>query len=143
MWMTVLSDKVWWDCRYGTWGVKPKATIRKAITSLTPPTPTEDMPNLANWWKIVTEYSQSDGARVSNSVTIGSEVTDSYSKGKALGDVQNSPIAEDIIRGNIGPNKLPSDPVNGIYLIMTTSDVTFVGGGFCGFHGYSKYAFHS
>ena len=101
------------------------------------------MPNLANWWKIVEEYFQSDGARVSNSVTIGSEVTDSYSKGKALGDVQRSTIADDIIRGNIGPNKLPSDPVNGLYLIMTTSDVTFVRGNFCGFHRFSKYPLHS
>ena len=102
------------------------------------------MPNLGNWWKIVEEYSQRDGARVSNSVSIGSEVTDSYSTGNALGDVERNTIAlQDIIRANIGPNKLPSDPVNGIYLIMTTPDVTFVSRDFCGFHGYSKYAYHS
>ena len=120
--------------RYGKWANPSlKAVIKTAITSLNPPTPTQDAPNLANWWKIVTQYTQTDGAHVSANISVGHEVSDNYSHGHSLG----SNVAADIIRSNIGTNKqLPLDPVSGLYMLMTSSDVAFTGQGFCGYHDF-------
>lgn len=101
------------------------------MQSLTPAKPIASYPNFANWWKIVTLYTQkAGGLHVSNNVTIGKEVDDNYSSGNDLGDV-----AEIIIRHNLKPQGgLPVDPVSGIYMLMTSADVTFQQGGFCGYH---------
>jgi hypothetical protein len=117
--------------RYGSWANPSlKAVIKTAITSLNPPTPTQDAPNLANWWKIVTQYTQTDGAHVSANISVGHEVVDNYSHGHSLGNN----VAADIIRSNLGSNKLPLDPVSGLYMLVTSSDVAFTGQGFCGYH---------
>ena len=102
------------------------------MQSLTPAKPIANYPNFANWWKIVTQYTQkAGGLPVSNSVTIGGEVDDQYSAGSDIGD-----MAKTIIAQNLQPNGggLPVDPVSGIYMLMTSGDVTFQKNGFCGYH---------
>ena len=101
------------------------------MQSLTPAKPIASYPNLANYWKIATQYTQkAGGLHVSNNVTIGWEVDDNYSSGSALGQV-----VEPIIRHNLKPNGgLPVDPVSGLYMLMTSADVTFPQAGLCGYH---------
>lgn len=105
-----------------------KAVIRTSVRSLTPATAIKETPNLANWWKIVMKYTQKDGQHVSNQVTIAGETTDRYSRGKVFSGPPEI-IGAEVVRRNIKPTGgLARDPVQGLYFLMTSSDVSFRAG---------------
>lgn len=83
-------------------------------------------------WNINTTYFDANGAHVSNSLTLAGTTTDSYSQGKSLSDAQ----IQTVVSSAISSGRLPKD-TNGIYLVLTSADVTASSGfctQYCGWH---------
>ena len=83
------------------------------------------------YFNIVAGYFDGNGNSISNSLPVLGTIQNNYSKGKALQTSDVSQIVVDAISGGL----LPSDG-NGVYLLLTASDVTVPGFGtaFCGYH---------
>lgn len=91
----------------------------------------------SSYWNINTTYTNGSGTKVSGSVSYGGSTTDSYSKGTALSDTS----IRTIVTNAIGSGKLPKD-ANGIYFVLTSSDVNATSGfctQYCGWHTYTTY----
>eukprot|EP00475_Leptophrys_vorax_P019174 TRINITY_DN2619_c0_g1_i2.p1 TRINITY_DN2619_c0_g1~~TRINITY_DN2619_c0_g1_i2.p1 ORF type:complete len:403 (+),score=-19.12 TRINITY_DN2619_c0_g1_i2:564-1772(+) len=92
-------------------------------------------PTVKNWWAITSNYYMtSSGVKkyVSSQVRLAGVAYDSYSQGKALSSVFN------VVKGKVGSGKtLPLDS-NGIYMVITSKDVTYSGycSRYCGWHTY-------
>jgi hypothetical protein len=95
---------------YGNWAANTATTI--IPTFLT---------NVAgsNWFGTNIGYYGTNGAYLSRSVTYAGSCTDSYSRGSNLTqtDVAN------IVYGAIVAGKLPNDPTNGLYFVLSSKDV--------------------
>ncbi|HZO80801.1 MAG TPA: hypothetical protein VFB33_03825 [Candidatus Binataceae bacterium] len=81
-----------------------------------------------------TYYEVVSGAKtsVSGDLALASSITDSYSQGKRLSDSQVQAVVATALKNGA----LPSDP-NGIYFVLTSSDVTETSGfctQYCGWH---------
>ncbi len=78
-----------------------------------------------------TGYFDGSGNSISNSLTLAGSIQNNYSKGKSLHSSDISQIVVDTLSGGL----LPLD-ANGIYLVLTASDVNVSGFGdsFCGYH---------
>ncbi len=75
---------------------------------------------------------------VSNSVTLAGSTTDSYSVGKTLSDANINAI----VTSAISSGRLPKD-TNGIYFVLTSSDVNATSGfctQYCGWHNHGTIA---
>ena len=121
---------------YGNWSESHKRVVRTAVNSITPPHPIKGFPNIVNWWKIVAQYRESPphGPAVSSAVSIGGETDDFYSRGKNF-TLNLGYTLRDIVFSAIKTSKLPTDHLNGIYIIFTDVEVTFHNNtGACGFH---------
>ncbi len=84
------------------------------------------------YYNINTTYFDNTGTHVSNSVAFGGSFVDSYSRGKNLTDNEVKRIVNDAIGGA----KLPKDE-NGLYYVLSSSDVNETSGycmDYCGFH---------
>jgi hypothetical protein len=98
------------------------------------------------YFSINTTYTQSGGARVSNSVTFSESTTDNYSRTKNLTDAD----VQTIVAAAQAFGRLPTD-TNGVYLVLTSADVNETSGfgtQYCGWHTHGtiggkdiKYAF--
>ncbi len=93
------------------------------------------------YYNINTTYYNSLGEHVSNSVLYAGSTIDSYSRGSNLSDLDIQAIVNSAVT-----NSLPLD-YNGVYFVLTSSDVREVSGfctAYCGWHTYTgniKYAF--
>jgi hypothetical protein len=96
------------------------------------------LPDLASniggspYYNINTTYGDTTGVKVANSVKFAGSFVDSYSRGKNISDGDVKTIVSDAINGA----KLPSD-TNGIYYVLSSSDVNETSGfcmDYCGFH---------
>lgn len=99
----------------------------------------------SNYYKTNTSYSG-----VSGNLGAASEYTDNYSQGSSLSDKQVAAVVSHAIANGLGPKTGDS---NGIYMVLTSSDVNETSGfctQYCGWHTYSttivgsviiKYAF--
>lgn len=91
----------------------------------------------SSWLNIETTYYQtSSGVKtpIKNLVTLKKSIFDNYSKGKVLTDSAVSAI----VKNAITSGKLPLDP-NGVYFVLTSSDVSETSGfctQYCGWHDY-------
>jgi hypothetical protein len=88
------------------------------------------------WWNINSTYTDSEGAPVSSMLTFGGSTTDAYSRGRYLTDDE----VRDVVGSALVHRKLPTDP-DGIYLVLTSADVTATSGfcsQYCGWHTYAK-----
>jgi len=88
--------------------------------------------NNTPWWNISTTYANGSNQPTSNSVTLGGQTTNNYSNGKSLSDNAIKSIVTNAINGG----QLPKDG-NGIYFVLTASDVTATSGfcsQYCGWH---------
>ena len=103
---------------YGNWSGNTATTILANLAS-----------NIggSNYFKINTTYTDGSGAAVSNSAALAGQRNDNYSQGKSLSDAQIQSI---VAAGN------PTD-TNGVYFVLTSSDVTATSGfctNYCGWH---------
>lgn len=100
----------------------------------------------SDYYNISTTYYNGSNIHLSNSIHLAGQVDDSYSRGSSLSDAD----IQAIVVSKIG-NGLPSD-TNGIYIVLTSADVTASSGfctKYCGWHthasvtsaGQIKYAF--
>jgi hypothetical protein len=74
---------------------------------------------------------------VVNRINYGGSVFDNYSVGKKLGDQDLGTILESAVFSG----KLPNDPKNGVYFILTSADVIETSGfctQYCAFHAYDS-----
>jgi len=88
----------------------------------------------STWFNINTTYYNSSNVHVSNSMAFGGSTTDSYSRGKSLSDSAIQGVVSDAITSG----RLPKDS-NGVYFVLTSSDVTASSGfctQYCGWHTY-------
>ena len=98
------------------------------------------------YYNINTTYFDGSGKHVSNAITYSGSTTDNYSHGTSLSDAAIQAVVNTAITGG----KLPKDS-NGLYLVLTSADVTASSGfctQYCGWHTHGtisgtdiKYAF--
>jgi hypothetical protein len=84
------------------------------------------------YFNINTTYYNSSNTHVSNSVHYAGSTTDSYSKGTSLSDS----AIQTVVSSAITSGRLPKD-TNGVYFVLTSSDVTASSGfctQYCGWH---------
>lgn len=112
---------------YGAWAATEKNVIRTALTSLTPAVPITDFPNLSKLWTVMTKYKQrvpgqARPAYVTNNVTVVQEVD----AGQPIKTINSSVDPLLIILGEIIRGNLPEDFAQGVYFVLTGSDVTYL-----------------
>lgn len=98
------------------------------------------------WYGINGTYTDGSGRAVTPAVTLTGSTVDNYTYGKALGDRQ----VASVVSNAISSRRLPLD-ANGVYLVLTSKDVSETSGfltRYCGWHWYQsisrtpvKYAF--
>ncbi|XVE49601.1 hypothetical protein DITRI_Ditri01bG0095100 [Diplodiscus trichospermus] len=120
---------------YGRWSVSQKLLIKDFITSLSPSaTPSSSpSPSVSEWWKTVSLYTDQTGANVSRNVVIAKEHADTrYSHSSHLTRLS----VQQVIATAVKTAPFPVDHRNGIYLILTSDDVTVQDfcRAVCGFH---------
>ena len=84
------------------------------------------------YFNINTTYTNSAGTHVTNAVHYAGSTTDSYSQGTSLTDAQ----IQAVVSSAISSARLPKD-TNGLYFVLTSSDVTASSGfctQYCGWH---------
>jgi hypothetical protein len=90
----------------------------------------------SSYFNINTTYYNSANVAVSNSVAYGGSTTDDYSRGKSLSDSGVQGVVSDAIASG----RLPKD-LNGVYFVLTSSDVTESSGfctQYCGWHSHGS-----
>ncbi|XVF67133.1 hypothetical protein PTKIN_Ptkin10aG0096500 [Pterospermum kingtungense] len=120
---------------YGRWSRPQKLLIKDFITSISPSsTPASSpSPSVSEWWKTVSLYTDQTGANVSRTVVIAKEHSDKrYSHGSHLTRLS----VQQVIATAVKAAPFPVDHRNGIYLILTSDDVTVQDfcRAVCGFH---------
>jgi len=108
---------------YGNWANNTATTILTDFASNIGGSP---------YFNINTTYYNSANAHVSNAVHYAGSTTDAYSQGTSLRDAQIQTIVSSAIAGG----RLPIDG-NGVYFVLTSSDVTASSGfctSYCGWH---------
>ncbi|XP_022762154.1 protein EXORDIUM-like 5 [Durio zibethinus] len=121
---------------YGRWSVSQKLLIKDFITSISPstkPSSSSPSPSVSEWWKTVSLYTDQTGANVSRTVVIAKEHSDMrYSHGSQLTRLS----IQQVIATAVKTAPFPVDHRNGIYLILTSHDVTVQDfcRAVCGFH---------
>ena len=125
---------------YGSWAVNEKGVIKTALSSLTPTVTIDQFPNLSNLWKMMMmNYYQQPTANqtrqyVGNNVTVAKEVdVDGVTTNKTI-NAGSDPFS--IIVTQINAGNLPVDLEQGVYFVLTASDITYsdTSTGYCGYH---------
>lgn len=116
---TVNAYFIW----YGNWSGNTATTIL-----------TDFIRNLGGspYYNINTTYGDSSGGSVANSIHYAGAENDNYSQGTALSDAN----IQTIVQSHIGSGHFPLDS-NGIYFVLTSSDVNETSGfctQYCGWH---------
>ena len=120
---------------YGAWAVAEKSVIRTALYSLTPAAPIADFPNLSNLWTVMTKYYQNVSGQATfatNAVSVVQEIDD----GSVYTTINSSRDPLTIVRNNIAAGNLHADYEQGVYFVLTASDITYSDfpEEYCGYH---------
>ncbi|KAK4258043.1 hypothetical protein QN277_007553 [Acacia crassicarpa] len=116
---------------YGKWAQPQKLLIKDFLLSIS--TPNAPSPSIADWWRTVSLYTDQTGANISRTLTIAGEYSDvRYSHGNQLTRLS----VQEVIASAVRSAPLPVDHRKGIYLILTSEDVTMQDfcRAVCGFH---------
>ncbi|KAF3434870.1 hypothetical protein FNV43_RR21957 [Rhamnella rubrinervis] len=119
---------------YGKWAQPQKLLIKDFLLSIS----TTDLraapsPSVAQWWRTVSLYTDQTGANVSRSLVVAREFADlKYSHGTHLTRLS----VQQVIANAVRSAPFPVDHKHGIYLILTSQDVTVQDfcRAVCGFH---------
>ncbi|GJP36105.1 hypothetical protein CLOM_g20631 [Closterium sp. NIES-68] len=127
---------------YGSWpSGSGQDYINNFVTSLSSDSGAQGAssdPTVKGWWAISANYYESNNAgkkNVSSKVRLAGTTYDSYSYGKALSDSN----VLSIIKNKIGSGKPFAYDPHGIYVLLTSKDVTLSSGfctKYCGWHTY-------
>lgn len=117
---------------YGRWNWKHQATIRDFIYSLSS---SSSFPSVADWWHTVRLYTDQTGSNITGSIVLSGEFYDSrYSHGRYLSRLGMQSVIKNAVTSH--PGGLPLNPYNGVYLVLSSSDVQVQEfcRAVCGFH---------
>ncbi|PON77766.1 Phosphate-induced protein [Parasponia andersonii] len=121
---------------YGHWNPTHQSTIRDFIYSLSSPAP---YPSVADWWRTVRFYTDQTGSNITGNIVLSGEFYDSmYSHGSYLSRLAIQSAINSAVTTS-KPRALPLNPHNGLYLVLTSSDVRVQDfcRAVCGFHYFS------
>lgn len=116
---------------YGNWARPHKQLIKDFLLSISDTTAPH--PSVSDWWSTVSLYTDQTGANISRTVSIAGEYSDlRYSNGKHLTRLS----IQDVIATAVRSKPFPVDHRKGIYLVLTSDDVTMdeYCRAVCGFH---------
>ncbi|CAK9140164.1 unnamed protein product [Ilex paraguariensis] len=116
---------------YGLWNPNHRATIRDFIYSLSSSAP---YPSVSDWWRTIQLYTDQTGSNITGSISLSDEFyDDKYSQGRYLTRLSMQNIIENAV-SSLPP--LPLNYRNGLYLVLTSSDVQVQEfcRAVCGFH---------
>ena len=108
---------------YGNWSGNSATTILQNLAQGIGGSP---------YFNINTTYYDGSNRHVTNSVSYAGSTTDNYSQGTGLSDGQ----IQTVVSSAISSGRLPKD-TNGVYFVLTSSDVTATSGfctQYCGWH---------
>ncbi|WCJ28492.1 EXORDIUM like 1 [Euphorbia peplus] len=117
---------------YGHWSQNHQNTIKDFIFSLSSPSP---YPSVSDWWRTVRLYTDQTGSNITSNILLSGESHDpTYSHGTYLSRIAFQSVIKRAIYSNSRP--LPLNPRNGLYLVLTSSDVQVQDfcRAVCGFH---------
>ncbi|XP_071922352.1 protein EXORDIUM-like 7 [Coffea arabica] len=117
---------------YGHWNPAHQATIRDFLYSFSSPAPS---PSVADWWRVVQLYTDQTGSNITSNIILKGEFFDwKYSHGTYLTRLSMQSIIKTALSSH--PNALPLNYNNGLYLILTSSNVKVQEfcRAVCGFH---------
>lgn len=118
---------------YGKWAASQKLLIKDFLLSISANHRAAPSPSVADWWRTVSLYTDQTGANVSKTVLVAGEYSDHlYSHGTHLTRLSVQQVIDSAVR----TKPFPVDHKNGIYLILTSVDVTVQDfcRAVCGFH---------
>ncbi|KAI4375464.1 hypothetical protein MLD38_013331 [Melastoma candidum] len=118
---------------YGKWERPHQEVIRDFLRSISPASSPSPSPSVAEWWSTPSLYTDQTGANVSRSILIASEHHDAnYSHGASLTRLS----MQSVIASTVSAAPAPVDHRNGVYLVLTSSDVAVQDfcRAVCGFH---------
>ncbi|CAI9113473.1 OLC1v1014083C1 [Oldenlandia corymbosa var. corymbosa] len=119
---------------YGKWAVSHQLLIKDFLLSISPTRGRRSRaPSVSDWWKTASLYTDQTGANISRSVVIAGEYSDrKYSVGTHLTRLTMQNVIAEAVRSK----PFTVDHKNGIYLILTSVDVTVQDfcRAVCGFH---------
>ncbi|KAG7641071.1 Protein EXORDIUM-like [Arabidopsis suecica] len=116
---------------YGQWSRPHKSLIRDFLNSISDAK--APSPSVSEWWRTASLYTDQTGSNVSRSVLIAGEYSDSkYSHGQHLTRL----TIQEVIASAARSASFPVDHKNGMYLVLTSHDVTMQDfcRAVCGFH---------
>lgn len=116
---------------YGKWAPSQQLLIKDFLLSIS--ARSSPRPSLSDWWQTVSLYTDQTRANISRSVLIAGEYSDRrYSLGTHLTRLSMQQVIAEAVRSK----PFPVDHKNGIYLILTSVDVTVQDfcRAVCGFH---------
>lgn len=117
---------------YGHWNWRHQTTIRDFIYSLSS---SSSFPSVADWWRTVRLYTDQTGSNITGSIVLSGEFYDSrYSQGRYLSRLGIQSVIKKAVTSH--PRALPLNPYNGVYLVLSSSDVQVQDfcRAVCGFH---------
>ncbi|XP_059657989.1 protein EXORDIUM-like 7 [Cornus florida] len=117
---------------YGHWNPTHQATIRDFLYSLSS---SASFPSVADWWRTVRFYTDQTGSNITGSIALSGEFYDTtYSHGRYLSRLTIQSIIKTATTSY--PRALPLNYRNGLYLVLTSSDVQVQDfcRAVCGFH---------
>ncbi|KNA13166.1 hypothetical protein SOVF_119260 [Spinacia oleracea] len=123
---------------YGKWAKRQQSPIRDFLHSISPSSASSaaasaNTQTVSDWWKTVSLYTDQTGANVSSNLIVAGEYSDHrYSRGTHLTRLS----VQQVIANGVKKAPFPVDHKNGIYLILTSEDVTMQDycRAVCGFH---------
>lgn len=117
---------------YGKWNPTQQAIIRDFLHSFSS---SSSYPSVADWWRTVRLYTDQTGSNVTGNLVLSGEYYDTkYSQGAYLSRMAIQSVIRSAV--NSYPQPLPLNPHNGLYLVLTSSDVQVQDfcRAVCGFH---------
>lgn len=121
---------------YGHWNPTHQSIIRDFIYSLSSPPPSSH-PSVSDWWSTVRLYTDQTGSNITGNIHLSGEFHDSsYSHGGYLSRLSIQSIIKTAVSSSHSGPPLPLNPNNGLYLVLTSSDVQVQDfcRAVCGFH---------
>ncbi|XP_042507382.1 protein EXORDIUM-like 5 [Macadamia integrifolia] len=118
---------------YGLWTPPQKLLIKDFLLSISASHRAAPSPSVSDWWSTVTLYTDQTNSNISRSVAIAREYDDlRYSIGKNLTRLG----IQQVINNAVKSAPFQVDHKNGIYLVLSSSDVTVQDfcRAACGFH---------
>ncbi|KAK4564327.1 hypothetical protein RGQ29_006409 [Quercus rubra] len=117
---------------YGHWNPTQQAIIRDFLYSLSS---SSSYPSVSDWWRTVRLYTDQTGSNITGNIALSGEFYDTkYSHGGYLSRLAIQSVIKTAVTSY--PRPLPLNPHNGLYLVLSSSDVQVQDfcRAVCGFH---------